>query len=174
MRIIKKYANRKLYDTSEKKYVAMNTLAELIKSGEEVMVIDNRNGRDITSVVVSQLLAREKREDDRDDFPGVLIQVLRKGGGTIMDYAKNADNFKIWIGKSIDKSINEILGKMNLATRSQIKKLNETIDKLMKKVDHLEQLQAMKTREPVQNSPKKQRRKSGPTGNPPIGDTTGS
>jgi len=91
-----------------------------------------------------------------------------------MDYAKNADNFKIWIGKSIDKSINEILGKMNLATRSQIKKLNETIDKLMKKVDHLEQLQAMKTREPVQNSPKKQRRKSGPTGNPPIGDTTGS
>ena len=174
MRIIKKYDNRKLYDTSEKKYVAMNTLAELIKSGEEITVIDNRNGRDITSVVVSQLLSREKREDDRDDFPGVLIQVLRKGGGTIMDYAKNADNFKIWIGKSIDKSINEVLGKMNLATRSQIKKLNETIDKLMKKVEHLEQLQAMKTREPVQNPTKKQRQESGPTSNPLSGDTSGS
>jgi polyhydroxyalkanoate synthesis repressor PhaR len=148
MRIIKKYANRKLYDTSEKKYVAMNTLAELIKRGEEVTVIDNRNGQDITSVVVSQLLAREKREGVRDDFPGVLIQLLRKGGGTIIDYAKNPDNFKTWIGKSIDKSINEILGKMNLATRSQIKTLNDTIDELMEKVEHLERLQATKKREP--------------------------
>jgi len=154
MRIIKKYANRKLYDTSEKKYVAMNTLADLIKSGEEDTVIDNRNGQDITSAVVSQLLAREKREDNRDDFPGVLIQVLRKGGGTIMDYAKNPDNLKVWIGKHIDKSINEILGKMNLATRSQINKLNETIDELMKKVEHLERLQAMKIHEPVKNLPK--------------------
>jgi polyhydroxyalkanoate synthesis repressor PhaR len=154
MRIIKKYANRKLYDTSDKKYVAMNTLADLIKSGEEVTVIDNRNGQDITSVVVSQLLAREKREDGGDDFPGILIQVLRKGSGTLMDYAKNADNFKVWIGKSIDKSISEILGKMNLATRSQINKLHETIDDLMKKVEHLERLQAMKKQEPGKDSPK--------------------
>jgi polyhydroxyalkanoate synthesis repressor PhaR len=153
MRIIKKYANRKLYDTSDKKYVAMDTLAELIKSGEEVTVIDNRNGQDITSVVVSQLLAREKREDNRDDFPGVLIQVLRKSGGTLMDYAKNTDHFKIWVGKSIDKSINEILGKMNLATRSQINKLNETIDELIKKVEHLERLQAMKKQEPGKDLP---------------------
>jgi polyhydroxyalkanoate synthesis repressor PhaR len=152
MRIIKKYANRKLYDTSDKKYVAMDTLAKLIKSGEEVTVIDNRNGRDITSVVVSQLLAREKREDDLDDFPGVLIQLLRKGEVTIRDYAKNAENFKKWVGKSIDGRINEILGKMNLATRSQINELNETIDKLMNKVEHLERLQVMKTRKPLKNS----------------------
>ena len=146
MRIVKKYANRKLYDTSEKKYVAMNRLADLIKSGEEITVIDNRNGQDITSVVVSQLLAREKREDDRDDFPGVLVQLLRKSGGTIMDYAKNADNLKNWIGKNIDKSINEILGKMNLATRSQINNLNNTVDTLIQKVEHLERLQAIKKR----------------------------
>jgi polyhydroxyalkanoate synthesis repressor PhaR len=154
MRIIKKYANRKLYDTSDKKYVAMDTLAELIKRGEEVTVIDNRNGQDITSVVVSQLLAREKREDSPDDFPGVLIQLLRKGGGTIMDYAKNPEHFKNWVVKSIDKRINEILGKMNLATRSQFNKLNKTIDELMYKVRHLEQIHAMKNREPVSNSQK--------------------
>jgi polyhydroxyalkanoate synthesis repressor PhaR len=153
MRIIKKYANRKLYDTSDKKYVAMDNLAKLIKCGEEITVIDNRNGRDITSVVVSQLLAREKREDDLDDFPGVLIQLLRKGGGTIRDYAKNAENFKKWVGKSIDVRINEILGKMNLATRGQINELNETIDQLMNKVEHLERLQVMKTRKPLKNSP---------------------
>jgi polyhydroxyalkanoate synthesis repressor PhaR len=153
MRIIKKYANRKLYDTSDKKYVAMDNLAKLIKCGEEITVIDNRNGRDITSVVVSQLLAREKREDALDDFPGVLIQLLRKGSGTIRDYAKNVENFKKWLGKSIDSRINEILGKMNLATRSQINELNETIDQLMNKVEHLERLQAIKTLKPLKNSP---------------------
>jgi polyhydroxyalkanoate synthesis regulator protein len=131
----------------------MDNLAKLIKCGEEITVIDNRNGRDITSVVVSQLLAREKREDDLDDFPGVLIQLLRKGGGTIRDYAKNAENFKKWVGKSIDSRINEILGKMNLATRSQINELNETIDQLMNKVEHLERLQVIKTRKPLKNSP---------------------
>jgi polyhydroxyalkanoate synthesis repressor PhaR len=153
MRIIKKYANRKLYDTLDKKYVTMDNLAKLIKCGEEITVIDNRNGRDITSVVVSQLLAREKRENDLDDFPGVLIQLLRKGGGTIRDYAKNAENFKKWVGKSIDGRINEILGKMNLATRSQINELNENIDQLMNKVEHLERLQVMKTGKPLKNSP---------------------
>lgn len=152
MRVIKKYANRKLYDTSDKKYVAMKTLAELIKSGEEVMVVDNKSGQDITSVVVSQLLARENRENDQENLPGVLMQLLRKSGGTVIDYAKNPDHFKAWIGKSIDKSINEILGKMNLATRSQIKSLSENIDELMKKVEHLEQLQEMKNRKPLKNS----------------------
>jgi polyhydroxyalkanoate synthesis repressor PhaR len=152
MRIVKKYANRKLYDTSDKKYVTMDTLAKLIKGGEEVTVIDNRNGRDITSVVVSQLLAREKREDDLDDFPGVLIQLLRKGEGTIRDYAKNAEDFKKWVGKSIDSRINEILGKMNLATRSQINELNETLDQLMNKIEYLERLQVIKTRKFLKNS----------------------
>lgn len=154
MRIIKKYANRKLYDTSDKKYVAMNTLAELIKKGEEVTVIDNKTGQDITSVVVSHLLARETGEDAPDDFSGVLMQLLRKGGGTVMDYAKNPNHFKIWIGKSIDKSINEILGKMNLATRNQVNKLIENIDELMTKVERLEQLQELKTRKTVKKFPK--------------------
>jgi polyhydroxyalkanoate synthesis repressor PhaR len=156
MRIIKKYANRKLYDTSDKKYVAMDSLAALIKNGEEVTVIDNRDGRDITSAVVSQLLAREKREDKLDDFPGVLIQLLRRGGGTIMDYAKNADHFKNGIIKSIDNRINEILGKMNLATRSQVNQLNQTIDELMNKIKYLEQVQIMKSRKFVNNSRKKE------------------
>jgi polyhydroxyalkanoate synthesis repressor PhaR len=156
MRIIKKYANRKLYDTSDKKYVAMDRLAELIKRGEEVTVIDNRNGQDITSVVVSQLLAREKIEDKPDDFPGVLIRLLRRGGGTILDYAKNADNLKTGVIKSIDNRINEILGKMNLATRSQVNKLNETIDELMNKVKDLEQVHAKKSRELVNNSHKEE------------------
>jgi len=59
MHKIKKYANRKLYDTTEKKYISLDQLAALIKAGEEISIVDNRSGEDITSAIVSQLLARD-------------------------------------------------------------------------------------------------------------------
>ncbi|MDM8551128.1 polyhydroxyalkanoate synthesis regulator DNA-binding domain-containing protein [Desulfobacterales bacterium HSG2] len=85
-RKIKKYANRKLYDTIEKKYVSLDELSELIKAGEEVKIEDNETGEDLTSSIVSQLLAREKTEGD--EISDILIGLLRKGKGTVSGYAK--------------------------------------------------------------------------------------
>ena len=88
MHIIKKYANRKLYDTQDKQYLTMDRLAELIKSGAEVSILDNETGEDLTSAIVSQLLAREKGDSDKAVPSGVLIQMLRKGRGTLFGYGK--------------------------------------------------------------------------------------
>ena len=88
MHKIKKYANRKLYDTTDKRYISLEQLSELIKKGEEVVIVDNRSGEDITSAIVSQLLARDKKADDTEVPSGILIQLLRKGSGTVFDYAK--------------------------------------------------------------------------------------
>lgn len=87
-RKIKKYANRKLYDTTDKKYVSLDRLSELIKAGEEVTIEDNETGEDITAAVVSQLLAREKKDGETDLPVGMLMQLLRKGRGTVAGYAK--------------------------------------------------------------------------------------
>lgn len=88
MRIIKKYANRKLYDTVEKTYISMDRLAELIKGGEEVSVIENQTDQDITVSILSQLLAREKRDGDSEELTDVLSTLLRKGSDTVFGYAK--------------------------------------------------------------------------------------
>ncbi len=88
MHLIKKYANRKLYDTTDKRYLTMDRLAELIKSGEEVSITDNETGDDITAAVVSQLLARESAGDNRAVPSGVLMQLLRKGRGTLFGYGR--------------------------------------------------------------------------------------
>lgn len=149
MRIVKKYANRKLYDTSDKKYVVMDTLAKLIKDGEEVTVIDKQTGDDITSAVVSQILARENKDHEQRVSSGVLVQLIRRSGETVKDYSENV---KKWIGKSIDKRIDEVLGKMNLATRGQIQKLDGRIDELLDKVEYLKRLQDMKTSIPTTKS----------------------
>ncbi len=63
MHQIKKYANRKMYDMTDKRYISMAQLTELIKSGAEVAVTDNRTGSDITAAVISQLLGRAARTD---------------------------------------------------------------------------------------------------------------
>jgi len=88
MHKIKKYANRKLYDMTDKKYVSLDRLAELIKDGEEISITDNTTGEDITSSIVSQLIARNKKVSQGEVTTSILIQLLRKGGGTLVDYAK--------------------------------------------------------------------------------------
>jgi polyhydroxyalkanoate synthesis repressor PhaR len=88
MHVIKKYANRKMYDTDDKRYISMVQLSELIKNGDEVMIIDNRTGQDITAAIVSQLIGRDNQEKDKAVSSQLLMQLLRKGGGTLTDYAK--------------------------------------------------------------------------------------
>jgi polyhydroxyalkanoate synthesis repressor PhaR len=76
---LKRYANRKLYDVADKEYVTLARVAELVAEGEDVRVVDNATGDDVTGVVLSQALsARERRK--RGFLPRRLLQrVLRDG-----------------------------------------------------------------------------------------------
>ena len=88
MHRIKKYANRKMYDTADKTYVSLEQVARLIKSGEEVSIIDNKTGEDLTAAIVSRLIGRDKKEKGSVVSPRIMMQLLRKGGDTLTDYAK--------------------------------------------------------------------------------------
>jgi polyhydroxyalkanoate synthesis repressor PhaR len=88
MHKIKKYANRKMYDTTDKRYVSMQQVARLIKSGEEVSIIDNKTGEDITAAIVSRLIGQDKKARGSVVSPRIMMQLLRKGSDTLTDYAK--------------------------------------------------------------------------------------
>ncbi|MBF0468699.1 MAG: hypothetical protein HQK61_07415 [Desulfamplus sp.] len=94
MHLIKKYANRKLYDTTEKRYVTMKHISGMIKSGNDVTIIDNESGEDLTSSIVSSLMGRDSGETDESLSSSLLIQLFRKGSGALTDYAKKY--FSIW------------------------------------------------------------------------------
>jgi len=93
MHRIKKYANRKLYDTTDKKYITHSHLSELIKEGKDILVIDNETGEDITAAIVSSLIATTKGKAGGTVSSGVLIQLFRKGGSALTDYAKRYVSF---------------------------------------------------------------------------------
>ncbi len=94
MHLIKKYANRKLYDTKDKKYVTMKHVSEMIKSGRDVSIIENDSGEDITASIVSTLMGKSSNNAGEGISTGVLIQLFRKGSGALTDYAKKY--FSIW------------------------------------------------------------------------------
>ena len=60
-RLIKRYGNRKLYDTSESRYITLDEIARLVRSGNDVKVIDNENGDDLTAITFAQIILEEEK-----------------------------------------------------------------------------------------------------------------
>jgi len=72
--VIRKYANRRLYDTSAGRYVNLEDVASLIRRGVDVQVVDARTGEDVTRVVLTQIIV----EDARDRPAGLPLELLRQ------------------------------------------------------------------------------------------------
>jgi polyhydroxyalkanoate synthesis repressor PhaR len=79
--IIKKYLNRKLYDTKEKKYVNLSEISRLIREGAEVKVIDNETKEDITSLILARIIV-EQEKSKKIMLPSILspLKILKTGG----------------------------------------------------------------------------------------------
>jgi polyhydroxyalkanoate synthesis repressor PhaR len=79
-KIVKRYANRKLYDTEESKYVTLKDIAGVILSGRQVQVVDNRTKTDITGQTLLQALV--ETEVEAANHPDALHSIIRAGGLT--------------------------------------------------------------------------------------------
>lgn len=82
-RLIKRYDNRKLYDTHDKSYVCLEDLAALIRRGHDIQVLDNSSGRDITVEVLGKILL----EVHRPPLPREVLHELVRWGGQWMAQA---------------------------------------------------------------------------------------
>jgi polyhydroxyalkanoate synthesis repressor PhaR len=61
MRTIRRYSNRKLYDTQESHYVNLQRVADLIRSGEEIRVTNRDSGKDLTAATMAQIIFEETK-----------------------------------------------------------------------------------------------------------------
>jgi polyhydroxyalkanoate synthesis repressor PhaR len=80
--LIKRYANRKLYNTDTSRYITLKGIAELIEVGDEVRVIDNETGEDITSVALSQILVDSERNNQTVSRT-LLSDLIQRGGDAL-------------------------------------------------------------------------------------------
>jgi polyhydroxyalkanoate synthesis repressor PhaR len=73
-RIIKRYSNRKLYDTKDSRYVTLLQIAEMVRAGEEVQIIDNNTKDDLTEITLAQIIYEEQKAHSRN----VPLQTLKE------------------------------------------------------------------------------------------------
>ena len=83
MLLIKRYPNRKLYDTQSNKYVNLEVIAAMICNGEEVQVVDNATSEDLTAVTLAQIIM-EREKNEGDFVPrSILAELIRAGGESL-------------------------------------------------------------------------------------------
>lgn len=87
-RLIKRYANRKLYDTRDSRYVTLQQIATYVRDGEEVTIIDNTTKEDLTNVTLAQIVYEEEKKgadaSRTGASSGTLRQLIQHGGERIM------------------------------------------------------------------------------------------
>jgi polyhydroxyalkanoate synthesis repressor PhaR len=84
-RIVKRYANRKLYDTKESRYVTLDQIAEMIRQGEDVKVVDNNSKEDLTSVTLAQIIFEEEKKQPSFLPLSALRNIIQSGGQSLHD-----------------------------------------------------------------------------------------
>ncbi len=91
-RIIKRYENRKLYDTQNRKYISLEELASLIRQGHNVKVIDKKSDNDITTQTLTQIILEEGKKGKNPLPKEILYDAIRWGYDLINDGIKQASN----------------------------------------------------------------------------------
>jgi len=87
--VIKRYSNRKLYDTQESRYVTLEELEELIRAGKEISVVDVSTGEDLTSVTLAQIILENER-NHRATLPTAFLHQLIKHGEAWQDFIQRS------------------------------------------------------------------------------------
>ena len=98
---IKKYGNRRLYDTAGSRYVNLEAIAALIRDGKEVQIVDAKTGQDLTRVTLTQIIT----EDAKDKPTGLPLELLRQ---LIMASDEVRQEFVMWYLKSAFDSYQKV------------------------------------------------------------------
>ena len=166
--LIKRYANRKLYNTQTSRYITLKGISELIEAGEEVRVIDNETGEDITNVALSQILVDSEREG-REVPSSLLSDLLHRGGDVLygalrrrvddasegleelqrnvrrMVKPNDKDRLSDWIAYAtpdfdhiVQNAVERVFKLLDLPRRSDIEALNQNLQRVADAVEHLQ------------------------------------
>ncbi|OGQ92453.1 MAG: hypothetical protein A2284_07655 [Deltaproteobacteria bacterium RIFOXYA12_FULL_61_11] len=87
-RIIRKYKNRKLYDTTNSRYVTLGEIALLLKQGIDIKVLDHQSEEDLTGTVLSEILCDQEKNHQSIVSLGTLNNLIRAKGSTAYEFMK--------------------------------------------------------------------------------------
>ncbi|HKE15526.1 MAG TPA: polyhydroxyalkanoate synthesis regulator DNA-binding domain-containing protein [Kofleriaceae bacterium] len=89
-RVIKRYANRKLYDTQHSRYVTLDQIADMIRGGDDVKIVDNKSKEDLTSVTLAQIIFEEEKRQKSFLPLQAMRNIIQSGGESITQLVHQA------------------------------------------------------------------------------------
>lgn len=117
-KIIKRYQNRKLYDTTCSRYITLEDIAQMIKNGEEIVVIDNRTEKDITSQTLMQLIFETEKKTKSLLPISTLIDIIQTSGGSISHFFQEIADVK----SKIQRRFEDVIRASVTPTRARYKR----------------------------------------------------
>lgn len=152
-RVIRRYANRKLYDTSESRYITLQDVETLVQGGVEVRVVDNRSGEDITQAALAQILAGAgRRGDPRYSLSGILSLFGRPGLEKVQASRDEAERFVRDVFGGLGRGLEDIQRRIDERVRQAVneieplRRLNAEVHALAERLAAVER--ALRTRRP--------------------------
>jgi polyhydroxyalkanoate synthesis repressor PhaR len=110
-KVIKRYTNRKLYDTVESRYVTLDEIAAMIKDGVEVRIVDNRTKEDLTSVTLAQIIFEEEKKKNQMPL-AVLREIIRHPGESISGFIQKEVTPRVAsIREEAEQRLDKLLGR---------------------------------------------------------------
>lgn len=118
MPVIKRYPNRKLYNTTTKRYITLDEIASLIRQGQEIVVIDHASGQDLTSVTLSQVILEQQKKQEGFVPQSVLAALVRAGGDTMATLRRTLAaplNLARQVDEEIERRLSALVGEGELS-----------------------------------------------------------
>ncbi len=151
--LIKKYANRKLYDTRTSSYITLEGIAGLVRDGHEIKVVDRETGQELTQVTLSQIvLSEEKRGPARPADGGAihergqaLLDYVRKTLNVPSDLVNQMERRRGDLEGMVDEAIEQALRRLRIPSHNDIDKINKRLDALTAQLKRMQSPEA-KTR----------------------------
>jgi polyhydroxyalkanoate synthesis repressor PhaR len=123
-RTIKKYANRRLYDTHASKHVTLDGIRQLVVDGEDLVVIDDTNGEDITRSILLQVIAEQEQGGRPILSAGMLRHIIRFYGNPLQEfmaqYLESSVESFLNQQKGMQDQFREFLAKTPMATMQSL------------------------------------------------------
>jgi BMFP domain-containing protein YqiC len=135
--LIKKYANRKLYDTQTSRYITLAGISELVREGRDIQVVDRDTGRDLTPLVLSQIVVGEEKRSDTEtvadppDRGQALFDYVRRTlSGPAHLVSSRVERGRSDLEELVDAAVERALTRLSIPTRRDIDALAARLDAL--------------------------------------------
>ena len=123
---IKRYRNRKLYNTNTKRYITLDDVGELIRGGGEIVVTDSVSGEEVTEHILTQVIMGQEKKGQGILSHDLLMELIKARLDTLAAVKLLLQSSADWEGG---------LSSIGIATRQDVEKLSKEIDNLSRAID---------------------------------------